>query len=342
MGATPLHSSLGYCSLGILMNAKISAVEYHLPERTVSNVELAALFPEWPAQKIEQKLGIVERRIAAETETSGDLAAMAAEKLFAATALQRDEVDYLILCTQTPDYLLPTTACILQDRLKLRTSCGAIDFNLGCSGYVYGLGLAKGLIETGQANKVLLLTGETYSKLMRPDDKSTRTLFGDAGAATLLEAGDGGAQIGPFVYGTDGSGASDLILRSGGSRFPGKPLQDGKGLCMDGTQIFNFSIREVATSLQALMQKASCSLDDIDLFIFHQANGYMLEFLRRKCSIPSSKFYVHYKDIGNTVSNTIPIALHHAMKQGRVTKGTTVALVGFGVGLSWGACLVKV
>ena len=324
------------------MNAKISAVEYHLPERIVSNDELAALFPEWPAQKIEEKLGIVERRIAADAETSGDLAAIAAEKLFAATALQREEVDYIILCTQTPDYLLPTTACILQDRLKLRTNCGAIDFNLGCSGYVYGLGLAKGLIETGQANKVLLLTGETYSKLMRPDDKSTRTLFGDAGAATLLEGeDDGNAQVGPFIYGTDGSGANDLILSSGGARFPGTPLQDGKGLCMEGTGIFNFSIREVATSLQALMEKAGCSLEDIDLFIFHQANGYMLEFLRRKCAIPSSKFYVHYKDVGNTVSNTIPIALHHAIKEGRVTKGTTVALVGFGVGLSWGACLVS-
>jgi 3-oxoacyl-[acyl-carrier-protein] synthase-3 len=324
------------------MNTVITGVEYHLPERVVTNDELELLFPEWPAQKIEEKLGIIERHIAADDETSGDLAVAAAEKLFAKEVCPREEIDYLIFCTQTPDYLLPTTACILQDRLKLPSKCGALDFNLGCSGYVYGLGLAKGLIETGQARNVLFLTGETYSKLMRQNDKSTRTLFGDAGAATLLQSrGVGEAAIGPFVYGTDGRGAEDLIVRKGGLRHPGVPLQDGDGLCMEGTKIFNFSVREVAASLEALKQKSGLSLDDIDLFIFHQANGYMLDFLRRKCGIPEPNFYLHYKEMGNTVSNTIPIALHHAIREGRVKDGTKVALVGFGVGLSWASCVVR-
>jgi 3-oxoacyl-[acyl-carrier-protein] synthase-3 len=324
------------------MQTLITGVEYYLPSKSVTNGELAELFPEWPARKIEDKLGIVERRIAAEGETSADLAVLAAEKLFSRNICSRSEIDYVIFCTQTPDYLLPTTACLLQQRLKLPTSCGAIDFNLGCSGYVYGLGLAKGLIETGQANKVLFLTGETYSKLMRPDDKSTRTLFGDAGSATVVECRNNGtAGIGPFVYGTDGSGAEDLIVRRGGMRNPGAPLQGAEGLCMDGAKIFDFSVREVAASVDALMQKAGCSLGDIDLFIFHQANGFMLEFLRRKCGIPSDKFYLHYSELGNTVSNSIPIALHHAIEDGRVVSGSTVALVGFGVGLSWAACLVR-
>jgi len=324
------------------MNTLLADVEYHLPSRVLANDELAAMFPEWPAAKIEEKLGITERRIAAEGETSADLAMLAAEKLFARNPCKRSEIDYVLFCTQTPDFLLPTTACILQHRLQLSPKCGAIDFNLGCSGYVYGLGLAKGLIETGQASKVLLLTGETYSKLIRPNDKSTRTLFGDAGTATLLEAtAQNGVGVGPFVYGTDGDGAEDLIVRMGGSRCPGAPLGDGLGLCMEGTQIFNFSLREVAQSLAALMEKAGCSLDDVDCFIFHQANSYMLEFLRRKCRIPESRFYVHCKETGNTVSNTIPIAFKHAMEEGKVASGKTIAFVGFGVGLSWAACLVK-
>jgi 3-oxoacyl-[acyl-carrier-protein] synthase-3 len=324
------------------MNAIITGIEYHLPEQVVTNKDLELLFPEWPAQKIEEKLGIVERRIAADNETSGDLAAAAAEKLFAKKVCSREEIDYLIFCTQTPDYLLPTTACILQARLKLPSKCGAMDFNLGCSGYVYGLGLAKGLIETGQARNVLFLTGETYSKLMRPDDKSTRTLFGDAGAATLLQGqNDCEACIGPFIYGTDGSGAEDLIVRNGGLRHPGFPLQGSAGLCMEGTKIFNFSVREVAASLDALLQKSGYPLDEIDLFIFHQANGYMLEFLRRKCGIPETKFFRYFKGVGNTVSNTIPIALHHAISDGRVTNGSKVVLVGFGVGLSWASCVIR-
>jgi 3-oxoacyl-[acyl-carrier-protein] synthase-3 len=324
------------------MNTLLAHVDYHLPRRVLTNEELAAVFPEWPASKIEEKLGITERRIAAEGETSADLAVQAAEKLFSINPRERGEIDYVLFCTQTPDYLLPTTACMLQSRLQLPSRCGAMDFNLGCSGYVYGLGLAKGLIETGQASKVLLLTGETYSKLIRPDDKSTRTLFGDAGTATLLEAClESGVGIGPFVYGTDGTGAQDLIVRRGGARCPGIPLADGVGLCMEGTKIFNFSLREVAQSLEALMVKAGCTLDDVDLFIFHQANSYMLEFLRRKCRIPESRFFVHCKEVGNTVSNTIPIALRHAMEEGRATRGKTIAFVGFGVGLSWAACLVK-
>ncbi len=324
------------------MNTSIRAVDYALPSRILANEELAALFPEWPAAKIQEKLGISERRIANEDETSADLAARAAEKLFARPECQRSEIDYVIFCTQTPDYILPTSACVLQNRLGLSTSCGAIDFNLGCSGYIYGLGLAKGLIETGQASNILFLTGETYSKLLRPDDKSTRTLFGDAGSATWLAAqSDDGACLGPFVYGTDGSGGEDLIVRHGGFKQGGPPLGDGGGLCMDGTKIFNFSVREVAKSLNTLLERAQLSLVDVDLFIFHQANGYMLEFLRRKCGIPADKFFVHCDRVGNTVSNTIPIALHHAMSEGRIGRGSKLVLIGFGVGLSWGGCVVR-
>lgn len=325
-----------------MIYASINAVEYHLPARLLTNEELGACYPEWPADKIKDKLGITARPIAEEGECSSDLAVSAAQKLFQTGVCSPSDIDFILFCTQTPDYLLPTSACLIQERLGIPCSVGALDFNLGCSGYVYGLGIAKGLVETGQARNVLLLTGETYSKLMHPDDKATRTLFGDAGSATWVKAvEDGCERIGPFVYGTDGSGGGDLIVRQGGMRQPGVPLGDSRGLCMNGGEIFTFSVREVSRSMEALLAKAQATIGSIDLFVFHQANAYMLNFLRNKCRIPEEKFYTWFSTTGNTVSNTIPIALHHAIKEGRIQPGSSVMLVGFGVGLSWGACLVR-
>ena len=325
-----------------MLRAYIKATEYFLPERVLLNSELAASFPEWPPEKIQEKLGITSRPIAADHECSSDLAVRAAEKLFATGKYTAAEIDFVLFCTQTPDYFLPTSACLIQDRLGIPKPAGALDYNLGCSGYVYGLGLAKGLIETGQANNILLLTGETYSKLLMPDDKGTRTLFGDAGTATLISATACETEmLGPFIYGTDGSGAEHLIVHYGGMRKPGIPRSDVDGLCMNGSEIFTFSVREVSKAVEALMAKSQTSIDTIDLFIFHQANAYMLEFLRKKCLIPDEKFHTWYATTGNTVSNTIPIALHHAIAEGKIQQGMTAMFVGFGVGLSWGACVAR-
>ena len=326
----------------LMPHASIRATEYFLPQRVLTNEELAESFPEWPAEKIQEKLGISSRLIAADGECSSDLAVRAAEKLFATGICSPSDIDFILFCTQTPDFLLPTSACLMQHRLGIPQTVGALDFNLGCSGFIYGLGLAKGLVETGQAKNVLLLTGETYSKLLTPDDKATRTLFGDAGSATLVSAADSDfEQIGPFIYGTDGGGGEHLMVRQGGMRHPGPPLTDSAGLCMNGGEIFTFSVREVSRAVETLMERTGTNRDNIDLFIFHQANGYMLEFLRKKCQIPEEKFYTCYATTGNTVSNTIPIALHHALAEGRIQSGSTVMFVGFGVGLSWGACLAK-
>ena len=203
------------------MQAALSAIEYYLPEKTLSTADLSAEFPEWSVEKIDEKTGIRERHIAAPDECASDLAVAAARKLFASSACQPDAVDYLLFCTQSPDYFLPTTACLIQDRLGLPKTAGALDFNLGCSGFIYGLGLAQGLIASGQASNVLLLTAETYSKFLNPRDRSVRTIFGDAAAATLLTAEDSpNALIGPFVYGTDGSGGPNLIVPTGGTRRP--------------------------------------------------------------------------------------------------------------------------
>jgi 3-oxoacyl-[acyl-carrier-protein] synthase-3 len=332
------------------MNAVIRAIAYHFPERQVSNADLAAAHPDWQVEKIQSKTGIHSRRIAAPEECSSDLAVKAAERLFSEGACTRDEIEFVLLCTQSPDYFLPTTACLIQDRLGLPTSCGALDFNLGCSGYIYGLGLAKGLIETGQAVNVLLLTAETYSKFVQDGDRNVQTIFGDAAAATLLrgDSSAGAGSIGPFVYGTDGKGAANLIVGTGGMRkrqssgrptAPGEPSEDF--LFMNGPEIFTFTLSIVPPMLEQLVAKAGISLDQVDLFVFHQANKFMLEHLRKKLELPAEKFVYCLADCGNTVSSTIPIALRDASDRGVLRPGHLVMAVGFGVGYSWGATLIR-
>lgn len=341
-----------------MIRAVIKAIEYYLPEIKLTNVDLSAEFPEWSVEKIEAKTGIAERHIARPDECASDLGVAAANQLFAKGICKPTDVDYLLFCTQSPDYFLPTTACIVQGRLGIPTTSGAVDFNLGCSGYVYGLGLAKGLIETGQAGNVLLITAETYTKFVHPRDRSVRTIFGDGAAATLIgglpnKEGDEGEWIGPLVFGTDGGGAENLIVRAGGMRNrrfgdSGEVQMDAEGnirapenLYMNGSEIFAFTIRVVPHCVGVLLQRAKKTLDDIDLFVFHQANQYMLEHLRRKIRIPSEKFFLALRDCGNTVSSTIPIALKRASLEGRLRFGDRAMLVGFGVGYSWGAALVR-
>jgi len=323
------------------MRASLTAVEFHLPAAILGNEELSQLAPNWSAQKILDKTGIAERHVAGADECSSDLAFHAAEKLFASGTCSREEIDFLLFCTQSPDYLLPTTACLLQDRLQLRIGIGALDFNLGCSGYIYGLGLAQGLIETGQAQNVLLLTGETYSKFLRPDDISVRSLFGDAGSATLIRGMESDDPlIGPYVYGTDGKGGEHLILKRNSLREPAAADMNAT-LTMNGPEIFSFALESVPLAVEELLQRSHLHRDDIDLFVFHQANEFMLKRLQTKLQIPPERFVMSLKGFGNTVSSTIPIALHEILADGRLKAGMRIMLVGFGVGYSWGATLVR-
>jgi 3-oxoacyl-[acyl-carrier-protein] synthase-3 len=334
------------------MKAFIAGIQPALPDTVLDNEQLASEYQGWTAEKIYAKTGIKTRRIAAEGECASDLAFRAAEELIAHQQLDRSSVDFLLYCTQTPDYILPTTACVLQHRLGLPVSCGALDFNLGCSGYVYGLGLAKALIDSGQARTILFLTADTYSRLLNAGDKSVRTLFGDGAAATLVVAREQETLIGPFIYGTDGSGAQNLIVQAGGMRqrvvHEPELVSDESGnvrtandLYMNGAEIFNFTLRAVPEAVERLLARAGVAQESVDLFIFHQANRFMLDHLRRKLRIPPEKFVMAMEDVGNTVSSTIPIALHHAQTQGQLTPGALVMLVGFGVGYSWGATLIR-
>ena len=332
----------------------ITHLSYFLPEKTLTNDDLAIEYESsWNSKKIYKKTGIKSRHIAT-TETTSQLAAQAAEKLFSESGFPKEKIDFLLLCTQSPDYFLPTTACIVQDILGLPTSCGAFDFNLGCSGFVYGLAIAKGLIAGGMAKNVLLLTVETYTKYIHPKDKSVRTIFGDGAAATLIthEEGDP-CKIGEFVFGTDGKGASNLIVPAGAMAMPrsdetAEETVDEQGnvrslnnLYMNGPEIFNFTLDIVPDTVKSLLARAKLSMDDIDLFVFHQANKFMLDSLRDKIGIPDEKFYLNMEDKGNTVSATIPIAMKDALDEGRIRRGDKLMLVGFGVGYSWAGCIVE-
>jgi 3-oxoacyl-[acyl-carrier-protein] synthase-3 len=329
------------------MGARIAAVDYHLPSAVLTNEDLAAEFPEWSVEKISSKTGIDRRHIAAEDEYSSDLAIAAGRSLLVKNDIDPASIDYLIVCTQSPDYFLPSTACIVQDALGLPTSAGATDITLGCSGYIYALGLAKGLIESGQASMILVITADTYTKFVNPADKSVRTIFGDGAAATLIADDGGPSSITAMTYGTDGAGAKSLIVPNGGLRKGGdiQPKADiavrelissGYDLYMDGPDIFNFTLRVVPSTVDEILHKAGLKRDDIDLFVFHQANAFMLEHLRKKLGVPAEKFFVSLAESGNTVSSTIPIALTDAVQQGRLTSGMRVMMLGFGVGLSWG------
>lgn len=331
------------------MSIGIKAIEYVLPEKILTNEELSTIYEDWTADKILKKTGIASRHIASEEECASDLAEKAARKLFSSGDVTPEEIDFILLATQSPDYILPTTACIIQDRLGIPQTAGALDFNLGCSAYIYGLMLAKSIVNTGIAKKILLITSETYTKHIHPLDKSTRTIFGDAATATLIC--EGRNMIGDFDLGTDGSGKDALIIPAGGARAPkskitAQQIKDNgsvrslDNLFMDGAEVFNFTIRVVPQSIKNILNKHSLAIDDIDLFVFHQANEFMLNFLKKKMKIPDEKFYINMKDIGNTVSSSIPIALKRAEEEGRIKENDKVLIIGFGVGLSWGSTII--
>lgn len=331
------------------MKAYIKAISYYLPERIVTNEELVGEFSEWTVEKIADKVGVSQRHVASVNETATDMAVKAAEVLFGNNReIRREDIDFVLLCTQSPDYFLPSSSCIIQHRLGIPVGCGAFDFNLGCSGYIYGLAVAKGLICGGIAKNILLLTAETYNKYLHPRDKGNRTIFGDAAAATLVST-EGYAEILDFALGTNGAGAENLIVRTGSSRHPEKAgdlVFDENGnprssdfLFMNGLEIFNFTQKNVPVVVRQTLDKNDLSIEEIDKFVFHQANSYMLNFLRKKIKIPQEKFVMDMVNVGNTVSSSIPIALADEKEQNSIH--AYVLICGFGVGYSWGGCILR-
>jgi 3-oxoacyl-[acyl-carrier-protein] synthase-3 len=293
---------------------------------------------------ISSKTGIERRHIAASGECASDLAESAARKLFDEHDVDPESIDFLLLCTQTPDYPLPTTACLLQERLGLPTSVGALDFNLGCSGFVYGLALADGLIRSAAARRVMLITAETYSKYIHPADRSLRTIFGDGAVATLIEASQR-PSLSAFQFGTDGSGADTLLVTKGGLRPPEDALKPRhrhrwpSDLYMDGPSLINFSVGEVPKLVEDVLHAADLPFEEIDLFILHQATYKMLAQLRERLGLDEDRMPILLRDYGNTVSSTIPLVIDALRKRGRLLADARNMLIGFGVGWSWAGCI---
>ena len=325
-------------------HAELGPIAVHLPEFVETNEMLAEQYPRWDLDLIAEKTGIQQRHIAAPEQTASDLAVLAAEKLISEQQIDRNEIDFVLLCTQTPDYPLPTTSCLIQDRLQLATRCGALDFNLGCSGYVYGLALADGLIQSGAAKKILLLTAETYSKYIDPEDRSLRTIFGDGATATLLTSVEERSLWG-FQFGSDGSGGDMLLVADGG----GRPEEDAikprhrkrwkSRLYMDGPSLINFTVEAIPHLVQEILDKNNLEDQDISHYLFHQATWKMLDQLRHRMNVDEKRLPIELADIGNTVSCTIPILIDRMRSRGSWRAESTNMLVGFGVGLSWAGCL---
>lgn len=330
--------------------AFIKAISYYLPEKVLSNEELVQEFPEWSVDKVASKVGVYSRHIAAENETAGDMAERAARNLFAEYSVDPKSVDFIMLCTQSPDYVLPSTACILQHKLGIPSSAGAFDYDLGCSGCVYGLALAKGLVAGGIAKNVLLLTAETYTKYLHPLDKSNRSIFGDGAAACLIST-EGFAEIGEFDLGTDGKSAESLILKTGAARCKAKTGMekvDEEGhvkrddyLYMNGSEVFNFTLDIVPSMMNNVLAKNGLDLSSVGYFVFHQANKFMLNTIRKVCGLSKDCFYINLENTGNTVSSTVFIAIKDCLNSGIIKPGMNVMVAGFGVGLSWGGTILR-
>ncbi|MWV46622.1 beta-ketoacyl-ACP synthase 3 [Paenibacillus sp. HJL G12] len=325
-----------------MKRAYIKGIDYHVPELFEKNSE---------SDRITRKVGILKRPIANCDEYASDLAIAAAKKMLTKQNIDISTIDMLIYCTQSPDYILPTTACILQDALGLSTRCAAFDINLGCSGYVYGLSVAKAFIESGMANNILFLTSDTYSKYINPKDRSVRVLFGDGASATLVSGKESDRElIGPFVFGTDGTGKDNLIIKSGGLKEPITKqseieeedsfgnIRSNRNLYMNGSEIFNFTLREIPLAVTKLLSISGMKIKDYNRFVFHQANKFMLENLRKILDISEERFSLNLENYGNTVSSSIPISLCKDLENKKASKEDTAMLVGFGVGYSWAAC----
>lgn len=337
-------------------SVKLVAVEYCVPENVLSNDDLAKIFGSWTAEQIYKNTGIRNRHIVDKNVCTSDLGVQAAKTLFEQNLIDSQKVEMLIFCSQTHDYYLPATACIIQERLKLPNSCAAFDINLGCSGYVYGLAIANAFITSNMVKNVLLIVGDTSSRPLNPEDKSVRMLFGDSAAATYIEINrqDGIAEIiGEFVLGTDGAGCQNIMIPAGGFRIP-KTLEtaiekeDNEGnvrslenLYMNGTEVFMFTLKRVPETINALLAKTHTTLEEVDWFIFHQANKFILDFLAKKMKISSQKVLLSLEEYGNTSSASIPITLKYSQDKGLFKNGDLIIFVGFGVGYSWGANLIR-
>lgn len=332
-------------------NISIDSIATYLPKGKISLKDLAEDFGEDSVANIIKVTGIENIRISDPSETSSDMCMRAAEELIMKAEVDKNEIGAIVFVSQTPDYVLPATSNVIQNKLDLPNETLCFDINAGCSGYIYGILQACILIETRSAKKVLVLAGDTSTKLIHPMDRSLKLVFGDAGSATLISRGDKDLYI---SMQTDGKGFDKLIVPHGGFRNPITPESyattvDKDGNCrssinlfMDGMSILEFAMNRVPKNIFSILEYSNKSIKDVDLFALHQANRFIINAIRKKMNIEDKLMPSNTRDFGNTGSASIPLLLSDILGIKKTGNLSSVVLSGFGVGLSWGSALCDI
>ena len=324
------------------MSIELKYISTYFPASVLTNETLSHDFPQTTADQIFKNTGILKRYVSAPNEIASDLGVNAAENLFSDYKINKETIDFLIFCSEGFDYIAPASSCIIQDRLGLSKGIGCIDLPYGCSGYIYGLGIANGLLAANMATNILFLTADIPTKVIHQDDLELRSIFSDISTANLIAKNNYNQH---FVFGTDGSGYKNLLVDNSGFRNPlnkesNKHLLNGQ-MKMNSTEIFLFAVKAVPKLVNEVLEKYNYNLNDVDLFVFHQASYFMLEIIRKKIKVPKEKFFINIEGVGNSVSSSIPVALKEAEQKGILKRGMKVMVAGFGIGYSWGATIIK-
>lgn len=334
------------------MGIKISHIEYHLPDYILTNQEIGELHPNWDMNKTSDKTGVFSRHIAKTDETAFDLATFAVRKLFNNSPINIEEIGGIIFCTQSPDYIMPSNAFLLHKEFNFKSHVWCFDYNLACSGFIYGLAIARGMISTGLAKHILLINADTYSKYINKNDRSTSLLFGDGAAASLISHSNTDSII-DIALASDGDSYKSFYIPAGGSRLPINDttniekidivgnIRSKENIHMDGHAVWSFISKTVPSQINSLLSRNKLSFNEIDQVIFHQASKFTLDALIKSINVDPSKCFINLNTVGNTVSASIPIALKNSIDKGKVKDGDLLLLSGFGVGLSWGSLLLK-
>ena len=310
-----------------MYGSKILAIEYFLPKKKENNKIFKRNNPKVNIDRIKEKTGINNRFISGDNETVIDISVKAINKIL--KKFPKNKIDFIILVSQTSNFRIPTSACIIQNRLDLRKNIIAFDINLGCSGFIYALRMASSLIESKQVNNGIIVCADTYTKHISKTNTACRPIFSDAAAATLVVKSKKN-NIGPFELGADGSGADALLLSS-----------ETNEIVMNGAKVLTFAMDVVPDNVEALLKRIKINRDKIDKFIFHQASKYILDNINRRLSLKKEKTFENYGKVGNTISASIPIALKDAYTKKKIFNNNKIVIAGYGVGLSWGSALLK-
>jgi 3-oxoacyl-[acyl-carrier-protein] synthase III len=313
----------------------ITGLGANVPDRVITNEDLAK-FVDTSDEWIVERTGIRERHMAADGEALSDVALPACRAALAQAGLEGTEIDLLIVATVTPDMAFPSTAAILANRLGA-TNAAAYDLSAGCTGFVYALAQGHAMVAGGLATRTLVVGGDLLSRILDWDDRSTLVLFGDGAGAVVLEATSGPGFVG-FELGADGAGGENLWLPGSGSRLF-DPTE--KYVKMNGPEVFRFATRILVQSAKDLLAKCEVSIDDVDLYIPHQANMRIIDHATRKLGVPSDRVVINVDRYGNTSSGSIPLALADAAADGRLRPGRLVLMTGMGAGLTWGSALIR-